>query len=294
MIPTPDEIKVALSQKSLRKFLERVTIDASPTPKAFGQVADPWQWEKIFDPIIPAIERLEGLRDTYFGPLGFWRTMPRGHDKTSSIARLCSHVLAFSPRRLRIGVAARDKGQAQHLRNSMDSERRLNPWYADRIKVDNYQAEGPGGELEILSADEKGAFGGQNDIIVVDELTHWTRPALWVALVTETIKRAGQVFFVITNAGYYGTWQRAAFEEICKDPTWDVWEAPGLIASWMTPERVHSARNVVLATTGSADEVARLMDNVWLQNRFGSPFDAMSVMGMIDENVDQPFLLDAA
>jgi hypothetical protein len=285
---SPDDIKIALAERSVRKYLERVIIDSSPEPRQFGEIADKWQWEKIFDPIIPAVEYLEGIRSSYDGPHSFWRTMPRGHDKTSSIARLCNHAVSFSRRYLRISVAARDRRQARQLRDAMMAEKRLNPWFGNRLDIDNYQAKGPGGELEILSADAGGAFGGKSDIIVVDELTHWSSEGLWVALVTETIKRPGMVIVVITNAGYFGTWQKSAFDEVCRDPDWDVWEAPGLIASWMTPDKVKTVANIILSSTGSMQEVTRLLDNAWVLGRAGACFLPESVMAMFTSEAMKP------
>ncbi len=237
--------------------MEQVVINCRP-PKRFIEVGEQWQWDNM-SLIIPAVESVAGLNPTYKGPTGLWFGMVRGSDKTSSIARTCNWCLAFSPTRLSIFVGAADIEQAQLVRNAMVTEARLNPWFGELLKIDQYKASGPGGELEILSSEPKGAYGKTGDIFICDEITHWKDEAFWTSLYSGEMKRRGCLFFVLSNAGYHDTWQHRLYEDLKNDPSWKVSEAPGVQASWVDMEKLERARKRIPET-----EARRLYDNQWV------------------------------
>ena len=190
----PTLINQTLSKRSLRLYMEQVVINCRPRPKRFIEVGEEWQWKNL-NMIIPAVESVAGINPKYSGPTGLWFGMVRGSDKTSSIARTCNWCLAFSPTYLKISVGAADVEQAKLVRNAMLDEARLNPWFGDSIKISQYQASGPGGELEIMPADAKGAYGLTSDIYICDELTHWKDEDFWISLYSARLKRSGCLYF---------------------------------------------------------------------------------------------------
>src|SRR5262249_37640242 len=148
-----------------------------------------------------------GIRRGYQGPVSFWYTLGRGHDKTSSIGRLMNWLLAFSRRRLNMAVAAADADQAGLIVESMEAELNHNPWLKARINVRRQRVYGPGGVLKVLAANAPTTWGLNCDLVIVDELTHWQNNALWNVLWSGRAKRPGSIFIVITNAGTKGSWQ---------------------------------------------------------------------------------------
>ncbi len=244
-------------------YLKRVVIDARPEPKPFGEIADSWQWDGLAE-LTPRVEFLTGHRTTASGPRCFWRTLPRGHDKTSSIARVANWILAFARRRVKITVAAADSDQALLLLEAAAAEAQYNPYLKDRITYQNKRAIGPGGILRCLEADAKSTYGLISDIYIVDELTHWKKRDLWDALWSGRHKRPGSMFLVITNAGEKDSWQEDILKEARRSPAeWSVFEAPPnrTLASWMTAKDV--ADTVKMLPPGLASRV------VW--NRWVSP-----------------------
>ena len=286
-----ERLALALARSSMRHYLEIVRVDSLPEPRPLGEIIQPWQWHDVFDPIIPAVEWLIRSEDErrlltpYAGPQGFWITKPRGHDKTSSIARTANYCL-FAGRRevpLRISVAAADTKQAKLVRDAMLTEANLNPWFGKLLVFNNFNVTGPGGKLEILSADAASSFGESPDIIICDELTHWANNKLWVAVNSGSMKRLHNVTVVITNAGYYGTWQRSVFEEKKKEVAsgrWYVCDRPGRDATWMSDDKVAEVRRDIVAATGSPFEATRLLDNIWVTSRMGAVFAPEDVEAM--------------
>jgi hypothetical protein len=246
------------SARSVKGYLDSVIIDSRPEPRRFAHVARDWQWKRA-DYMMQPIEALCGLRPDYKGPRNTWETLPRGHDKTTGLARLCNWVLAFSRKPIEIVAAAADFDQAALLTESMAAEARLNPWLAKRITFGTKRIKGPGGILKILTADSATSFGLRSDLVVCDEVTHWKKRDLWDTLWSGRQKRPGSVFVVITNAGTLGSWQHQILEQVMVDPTWTVFEAPGQLNSWMDAEAIQ--RDRALLPAGVAK---RVLDNVWI------------------------------
>lgn len=241
-------------------YLQHVLIDRAGEPTPYRVAAEPWQWG-LAARLAPAVDRVVGVRKEYTGPRCFWLTLPRGHDKTGLIGRLCSYALCFSRTPLRAVAAAADKEQAGLIAEFMAAEARLNPWLEELMKFGNWSVEGrdTGSKLRILAAEEKSSYGLKEDFMVLDELTHWGKRGLWDTVVSGREKRPHAVLIVITNAGLLRTWQRDVFEEVKQDPDWYVYEAPGQLATWMSREKIDRLRRLVPAPLAR-----RLYDNVWI------------------------------
>ena len=54
----------------------------------------------------PAIEKAIGVRKDYDGPNRFMIIMPRGHDKTSKLARIANYSLTFSKFTIQMAAGA--------------------------------------------------------------------------------------------------------------------------------------------------------------------------------------------
>lgn len=246
---------------SFSGFLSQVVIDSRPDPKRFDLIADPWQWDMAHQ-YQAALEDIAGVRPGYLGPRSFWQGMPRGHDKTSAIARAACWVLAFSKRPISGIVAAADEDQAGFIIDAMKATVSLNPWLAE-VVVGAKKAVGPGGKVQVITADAPSAFGATNDLFILDELTHWKKRDLWNAIWSGRIKRPNAVAIVITNAGILRTWQDEVHQEAQRrhGKDWSVFDLPPRQkwSSWMRQADWDGLRSFL--TKG---EAKRVLDNEWI------------------------------
>lgn len=239
-------------------YLNHVVIDSKPDPLPFRLVARKWQWERA-SRIVPALEALAGFRSDYTGPLSYAEIMPRGHDKTSFLGRMCSWLLAFSRKKLRIVVAAGDEDQAGLVFDAMREEAELNPWLMQRLKFSQKKVYGKMGFARVVAADAPSSFGLRADLYLLDEVTHWQDDKFWVSLLSGRAKIPNAVFIILSNAGLLNTWQWDIFQAIKTDPGWCYWEAPGQLETWMSPEQIQRDRLLLPPA-----EARRLYDNVWI------------------------------
>jgi hypothetical protein len=248
------------SQRGFLHHLRHLVVDSSPEPARFSTVARHWQWEQAAR-LAPILEDVMGVAEgrSYDGPRCFWRTLARGHDKTSSLGRLCNYALMYSRRRLEIDVAAADRDQAALLTEAMWKESELN-WFKDRLKFMKGEVRGPGGRVNVLTADAPTAAGRKPDILICDEITHWGGKALWDMLYSGLSKRPHALCVVITNAGVRDTWQWDIKEMAKTQPRrWEVYEAPGRLDTWMSESDLAADRLLL-----TPSEARRLLDNVWV------------------------------
>lgn len=258
------------SALSLRNYLSLVTIDASRGPQRFGEIIEPWQVDSNV-PIVDALDGVGGLNPAYAGPRCFWRDLPQGHDKTSSIARLLNGILAFSHKPLEIGCFARDTDQANRIWKFMKREASLNPWLNDRLQFiekkvrskrmlagDNWCG---GGELTIYDSDYEGNAGHKLDVCVVEELTWWMEKAkqLYDQLFTRRHKIHGSVFVVLGNSGITKTWQHTEYLKALRDPDWDVYRTEGTVASWINKKQLEKDKKTVIPSVAR-----RVYENEWI------------------------------
>ncbi len=249
------------SARSLAAYLDHVVIDSTP-PRRWSLIREPWQTELVA-PLVPAIEHACGLRPDYDGPLFFWFTLPKGHDKSSLIGRLLNWAIGFARNPIKAYAAAADKTQARIVRDAMKAEARRNLWLTERLRFNNWEVTGLGGKLEIRSSDADTASGLIPDFVVCDEVTFWKSRDLYDVLFGGAGKRPHCVFIVITNAGLKGPdqWQWLLREIARTSPAWHFHESPeGVrLASWMSEAKVAEIRK------GLTPSMARrVLDNVWV------------------------------
>ena len=191
-----------VSARSLLNYISLVKIDGSRGPRPFGAVMEPWQRRSTI-PILRAIEGVAGI-SSYAGPTCFWRDLPQGHDKTSSIARILNGALAFARKPVRIGVFARDTDQANRIHKFMKDESRLNPWLGSRLEFQIKRVRSvTGSEVEIHDADASANAGHKFGVTILEELTWWPEKGelLFNQLYSRRLKIEGGVFIVLGNAG---------------------------------------------------------------------------------------------
>lgn len=249
------------SARSLAAYLDHVVIDSTP-PRRWALIREPWQ-TTLVQPLIPAVEHACGLRPDYGGPLFFWFTLPKGHDKSSLIGRLLNWAVAFARNPIKAYAAAADKTQARIVRDAMKAEARRNLWLSERLRFNNWEVTGPGGKLEIRSSDADTASGLIPDFVVCDEITFWKSRDLYDVLLGGAGKRPHCVFVVITNAGLKGPdqWQYLLREIARTSPAWHFYESPeGVrLASWMSEAKVAEIRKGLTPSMA-----CRVLDNVWV------------------------------
>lgn len=259
-----ERVAAAASARSFTDYLSFVTIDSRPEPRPFREAAEEWQWRQA-NTLAPMLERLAGIRDSYHGPRRLWLTYPRGHDKSSSIARAMNWLLKFSKRpNLRLYVAAADRDQAGQVADFMRVEAGHNPWFGGGIKHHSLNVYGQnGGQLKVLAADAAGSFGSKPDVLVCDELANWpqTRAAedLFYSLYSGMEKRPDSVVLVITNAGVKNSWQWDFLVQAKKSQDWVVYEAPGPLSRYMDPAKVQELRAQLPRAVGD-----RVIGNRWV------------------------------
>lgn len=281
----------AASARSLSEYLNRIVIDTAPEPKRFIDVAEKWQLERNAV-LTPLVEHVAGVRPDYTGPMNIYIGLAKGHDKTSTVARYLNWLAAYPKKTLRIVCAAKDREQSEILRDVMEKEANLaaNRWFKDHIDFGSRQVKGKknGTKIEFLTSDASGSHGRTPDLISLDETSNWDSSALFEALFSATVKRAGHcALIMMTNAGMIGSWQ----DEIRKlarsehGKTWHFFEqnVGEQLASWMTPQAIEQASRFLSPT-----EARRLYRNEWIDPsetgiRLFSPADVDACIGVPKE-----------
>ncbi len=251
-------LRAARSRQSLRFFMEEMTIASRPKPRRFGDVADPWQWD-LLGKIIEAVEVIAGLRTGKLRYDLIGAFMHKGADKTSAAARAATWGICYSPTPLEFVVIARDRDQARSLRDAMAQEKALNPWLPSTYKINNYDAEGPSGTVEILSSDAKGGHGKRGNVYVMDEWAMWRDRELSDMVITSAGKYEDCLVVILSNCGYKQSFQYPIVQEMMKDPRCYIYQPPGIIASWIDKKKIERLRRHI-----SPSEGRRLYDNIWV------------------------------
>ena len=258
-VETAEAVASRWARKSLAYFLDQIVINASPTPKRFGECADEWQRDQVA-PMIPMIDHLAGLNDSYTGPLREMQILARGHNKSSLEAWIAAFLLIASRRRIKGYVLAADRDQGRLVLQAMEDTIALNDWLAKDLQVTRNVITGPAGFIEVLPCDHRSMMGLQGNFYVADEFVHWQNQKAWNSLVTGLRKVTPTVFVAISNAGLIDSWQHNAFVQAVANPAeWVVFHKPGTLASWLSQEGIENDRRLV-----PPSEARRLYDNEWI------------------------------
>jgi hypothetical protein len=245
-------------------FRADLLIDVDGVARRFGSVQDEWQ-RQDFAALDPALRRAAG-RGKGDAKGRAYLERPRGHSKTTDLAIIACWALAFSTRPLRGYCYAADKDQARLLRDAMLTLIRLNPWLAEILSVETHRIvnfasdhPGEGGSLTIETSDVGSSYGILPDLIIADELVHWTGDgSLWHSLLSSAAKRRNCLLVVISNAGFVDSWAWKVREAARTDPDWFFSRLDGPRASWLPPDRLAEQRRMLPAVA-----YARLWENQW-------------------------------
>jgi hypothetical protein len=247
-------------------FRADLIIDVDGVARRFGDVMDA-DWQATdFAALDPALMRCNGRGRRPDAKMRFYAERGRGHSKTTDIAVTCVWALSFAARPLKGFVWAADKDQARLLRDAAQTIIRLNPWLGDILSVlaDSVVNvakghPGEGGTLSIQTSDVGSSYGILGDLLIVEELTHWSGDgALWHSIISSAAKRANCLLIVISNAGFANSWQWAVREGCRTDPGWMFSRLDGPKASWLTEERLDEQRRLLPAIA-----YMRLWENQW-------------------------------
>lgn len=242
-------------------FNKRILIDTSKGPRCLAEVLEPWQEadEAAIEPSIQAI--INGDTSNENVKRRVYLERPRGHDKTSAIARVAIRTLA-ARKAPGSGVwVASDRDQAALGREAIRRLLTFNPplqkfidAQRDKIVFEN------GSQLDIISSDAGSAYGRLDDLIIADEITHWKENAepLWQALYSTAPKRNSLVF-IIANSGYMDTWPWRIREAARQSPDWIFSRLEGVKASWITAKTLEEQRRFLPRMAYS-----RLWENLWV------------------------------
>lgn len=250
-----DALCLSYSKQSLAYFLDCIVIPGDP-PRTFGTAADDWQRE-LLRPMIPA---MEGLADvaSYAGPSSFMHILSRGHAKSSVEAWIAIWLCLASKRPIHGYILAADRDQGKIIIQAAADTLRLNPWLTD-VTIQSKSIIGPGGFVEVLSADVGSMYGLQGNFYVCDEIVHWASQRPWTALFSGTAKMRPCVTVVMSNAGLLDSWQHKLYTDYQSDRDWVIFHRPGFIASWMDRAKVESLKRGL-----PPSEADRLFENRWI------------------------------
>lgn len=260
-----DRLLSHYSKESLRYYLQHVMIASEPAARPFGEVAEPWQRD-ILRAKIPAIEYVAGINPDYFdtktskgGPLSFMTILPRGHDKSSLEGRLTSWLITSSRKYVPAYIVASDMDQGRLILDAMHVEAKLNPWLYEQLTFTKKRVDGPTGFVEVLPADAGSAYGLRGRFYIFDEWTHWKNESMSTAVLSGSEKIPGSVVVILSNAGLLGSWQHQQRQIAEDDADWVVFDKPGQLATWMSPERVAKKARMLPPM-----EAKRVFGNVWI------------------------------
>lgn len=255
-----------------QKIAFSLSIDTGDSARPFGEAADPWQREDLAA-ILPSVARAIGIHDAPAAPMRHWWERPRGHDKSSSAALLACAALAAAERPISVILAAADEGQAALIHEAASKLVRLNPVLDGKreakglgrglLKVQERRILAPrsGASAEVITSDAPSSWGLRPDVLIVDELSHWTERAekFWESLFSALGKRKTACGLLITNAGWRESWQWRLRERVRIDAAWRFSRLEGCVASWIPADLLAEQRRILPPLAFS-----RVWTNQWI------------------------------
>ncbi|HXN59273.1 MAG TPA: hypothetical protein VN886_02365, partial [Acidimicrobiales bacterium] len=218
--------------------------------RRWGEAAVPEQWED-------SVAVLSGDVPYHF------LTRARGYSKTTDLGGIAIAVmLAQLPAGSRLYGLAADQDQGRLLIDSIDGFRVRTPEIASALTVQANRAVATSGStLDVLPADDAGAWGLRPAFLIVDELAQWgtTRKprAMWEAVTSAMPKVKGSRMVVLTSSGDPVHWSHGVLEHAYADDLWRVHEVRGA-PPWASPERLEEQRRRL-----PISQFARLFLNEW-------------------------------
>jgi hypothetical protein len=249
-----------LCKRDFNYFIENLTIDGPSGPQRFGDFISKHQ-QHDFKALSPALMYLAGVTDKKPKYQRFWIQRSRGYSKTSDFAAAVIWLLCFCNRTLEGYCVAEDLKQAGLIRQQMIKIVQYNQWILDIIDIKKLEIENKknGAILHIESSDEMSSFGWTADIIICDEMSHWTKQGFWASVFSTFTKRehAGSVLLIGCNAGSSYDWKFDVKKMAMESPLW-FHSAPDGHAPWYSKEAIKEQRQGLPSA-----EFERLWLNRW-------------------------------
>lgn len=254
---TPAAIPPAFAEIWGHLQIERV--DGSIGP--YAECAAPFQW-RFLDSVAPALTWLASPGGTAPAPnhWWYWGQRHRGASKSTDCVVALLPAFLTCPLARRFILLSTDSDAARVLVQIAGKIVALNPALQDRVKVDRWKLTNKisGSEIEVMSSDAASFYGQLPDVIVADELTHWTSEGLWESVASTLPKRQHLVLIVLSNAGWLESWQRRVFEAM-HDVPHAIVDVMAEHAPWITERQLATQRRILPPMT-----YRRLWDNQWV------------------------------
>ncbi len=226
-------------------FRDDLLVDVSGSVRRFGDCMDPWQ-KADFEALDPGLRLCNGRSTDTNVKTRAWLERARGHSKTTDLAVICTWALTFATRPIHGYCFAADQDQAKLLKDAIATLVRLNPWLDPLLDVQkntvlNHASghPGEGGKLDVYTSDVASSWGILPDLIIADEVTHWTGDgSLWHSILSSAAKRENCLLCGISNAGFCDSWQWHVREAARTSDDWIFSRLDGPVASWMSPKRL--------------------------------------------------------
>lgn len=245
MKPTQRQlVEMAATPAAFRDF---ISIDgAGGNVVRLRDVLDPWQRDD-FALLDPAFARAVHGKAVACERQRVWLERPRGHSKTSDIAVMACWSIFAAKRRLSAIAAAGDKDQARLLRDAIARLVAVNPWLEKFLDVQAHRVVNTvtDATLEIISSDAGTSYGLSPDLVIVDEVTHWSSRELFDSLLSASAKRSACAVVCISNAGFLDSWQWKLREAVRLDPSWHFSRLDGPVASWIDAAKLDEQRRLL-------------------------------------------------
>ncbi len=238
------------------RFFESLIIPTPAGPVALGDCWADFQ-QQDFSAIAPS---LKALAKSKAPPCNrFWIERVKGCSKDSDAAAIALWLLAFSPRKLSLQIAAVDADQAKLIKDAAAERLRFNPYLLQCIESQAMQMVNPttGSDLQVLTADAASVHGFRPSAVFFNELAHFGKRDFFDAVMSNVAKNPNTLLVVLTNAGWADSFAWKLRAEAERSPRWyfSVRTEP---APWISPDDVAEQERIL--PSGMFD---RLWRGVW-------------------------------
>jgi len=225
------------------QFFASIIIPTPAGPRALGDCCADFQ-RADFEALAPSLKALASGKAPPCNR--YWIERTKGSSKDGDAAAAALWLLAFSPRKLSLQIAAVDSDQARLIKDAADDRLRLNPYLFGRIESQANRLINPatGSTCEILTSDTASAHGSRPDAVVLNELAHFESRDFCDAVISNTAKNPNTILVVLTNAGFLDSFAYKLRAEAVNSPRW-YFAARKEPAPWISPDDVAEQERIL-------------------------------------------------
>lgn len=191
----------------------------------------------------------------------FFIQRSRGRSKTTDIAIASLYVLFACKKKLTCVAVAEDKDQGKIVLDQLQKVLQHNPWLSQYVMVQRNKVINKTNDatLSFLARNTWSSFGLTPELVICDELTHWTLEGMYHSVSSSAAKVPHGVFIICCNAGYGADWKFKIKQEAIAGygKSW-YHNAPEGPAKWISKEEIEAQRRIM-----PYEEFARLWLNQW-------------------------------